>query len=148
MPIPGEPISPGRVPRTYADQEAYDWWTGTGGTAISLALFRSASSIVDEALIGAVYAVDTDSKPTDTRVANALSDAVCAQVEWMDATGDTSGVGDTIEVDSASIGSVSFSGQRRTNGPTRLPSGRNLAPAALAVLRVEGLLPVTVLSRG
>jgi hypothetical protein len=133
----------------YATQSDYDAWIDDpGSTTIATVVFRTASSIIDEALIGAVYATDpTTELPTDARVAEVLRDAVCAQVQWMDAEGDTTGLGGA-EVDSASIGSVSFSGQRSTQPPMRLPSGRQLSAAASAVLRVEGMLPAGVIVHG
>lgn len=131
--------------RIYATTTQYAEWAGDGATTTD-SLLRAASSIIDEALIGAIYATDDDGKPTVTKVATTIRDATCAQTQWMDAIGDTSGVGDVAEVDSASIGSVSFSGGRTSS--TTLKSGRTLAGTAAAILRVDGLLQPGVFTRG
>lgn len=115
---------------------------------ISDGLLAQASLVVDELVMGAVYVVDDDDMPTDTGVLEALSDATCAQAQWMDATGDTTGVGDVMEVESASIGSVSYSGAHRVAAVSRTASGRPVAAATIAVLRVAGMSPTGVIVYG
>lgn len=47
-------------------------------------LIRAASNLVREATMTDVYATDADGLPTDTAIADAMRDAVCAQVEnWV-----------------------------------------------------------------
>lgn len=109
---------------------------------ISDGLLAAASLVIDELAIGAVYDInDTTQLPTDTAVLETLRDATCAQAQWMDATGDTTGVGDVVEVESASIGSVSFTGRKHVASVGRTSSGRPVAPAAWAILRVAGFSP-------
>lgn len=137
------------VSPTYATTAEYDTYVGAGQPSVTDALLGRASGIIDELLIGARYAIDTATQmPTDPLVIAALVEATCAQAQWMDATGDTTGVGDVVEVDSASIGSVAFSGQSRASLPIRLPSGRLAAAGAFAALRVAGILPVGVIVHG
>ena len=66
-----------------------------------------AEAVVRRVLIAAVYDVDSSGLPTDTGVAAALRDAVCAVVEYRLATGDD-GTGDGGWT-SVSAGSVSMS---------------------------------------
>lgn len=108
---------------------------GAGG------LLARASEIVDEILIGAIYDTDTDGNPLDPAVAAALRDATCAQAMYLAATGDQTGA--LAQFGSASAGAVSFSRMDGTQAPTAYTS--RFAPAAVGVLRVAGLLPVTVL---
>lgn len=124
----------------YATQADYQDWAGdSSDTTISDRLLRQASRVVDELLFGAVYAVDSEDYPTDTTVRQALRDATCAQAEWMDAQGDTSGVGDVQTVDSASIGSVSYSGASTTSQTSTTASGATVAPSAVRELQGAGL---------
>ncbi len=125
----------------YATVEDYRSWLGEQSADVSDRLLRQASRIIDELLIGAVYDTDTDDYPTDPDVRQALTDATCAQAEWMDAAGDTAGTGDVQTVTSASIGSVSYSGQTTTSAGITT-TGASVAPAAARELRGAGLRPV------
>ena len=137
------------VTPVYATTAEYDTYVGAGQPAVAGALLARASGIIDELLIGARYAIDTATQmPTDPLVIAALVEATCAQAQWMDATGDTTGVGDVVEVDSASIGSVSFSGQSRATSASRTTSGAQVAAGAIRALRVAGVLPVGVIVHG
>lgn len=128
---------------------AAEYTAATGGGVVTDALLAQASGIIDELLIGAVYVVDEGTQiATDTATAELIRDATIAQAQWMDALGDTTGVGDTREVESASVGSVSFSGARRTSTVAYTSSGRAIAPGAVSILRVGGLLPVGVIVNG
>lgn len=98
-----------------------------------------ASSLVDEALIGAFYAVDASSNPTDADVIAAMRDATCAQVEWWEETGDELGAAG--QYSSVGIGSVSLV---RANSATTGQAPGLLCPRALGHLRVAGLYPVAV----
>jgi len=140
----------------YADLDDYKTWSGDTAADLPDALFARASSVVDEVLIGAVYAVDGDQQPTDTDVIDALRDATCAQVQWFDETGDTTGSGAGGElghITSASIGSASYS-IKNTGGGTdagatqTTPSGITIAPTVLSILRAAGLKPSGVLVYG
>lgn len=126
----------------YATLSDLTAWLGAtpDDTANATRLLTVASRRMDSVLIGAVYDVDDDGLPTDTDVAAVLRDAVCAQVEWWDETGDTSGTGAGGEWSSVSIGKVSLGAG---NGVAGTPTGRRYAPEALEILRVAGLLPVS-----
>lgn len=66
----------------YATAEALTAWLGYQPPANAEVLLTRASLVIDDLLVGVRYDVDGDSLPTDTDVAEALSDAVCAQVAW------------------------------------------------------------------
>lgn len=98
--------------------------------ANSAVLCARASADVDHALVGAIYDTDDDLLPTDPAVAEALRDAVCAQVAaWASAEPATPGP----------------AGRMRVVAP---PGERGLCAAAVAPLRLAGLLPVRAVSYG
>lgn len=98
-----------------------------------------ASDLLDEVLVGVFYDVDASEDPTDATVIAAFRNAVCAQVEWWEETGDE--LGGLEQFSSVGIGSVSLV---RANSATKgTPPGR-LCARALAYLRVAGLTPVAV----
>lgn len=134
----------------YATLAEYRDWLDDQTVDVSDALFARASEIIDEALIGAVYAVDTvTQKPTDTAELEAVRDATCAQVQWLLANGDTTGTGSDATYKTVSIGSVSLG--ERTNAvasSVTTVSGVPLAPGVVRVLRVAGLLPASVMTCG
>lgn len=101
-------------------------------------LLRQASVDVEQATKCAIYDVDTNGFPTDTAVRAAMRDAVCAQVEWWNETGDSLGV--TGQWGDVKIGSVSLGGRAGSAG-----TGGQLAANAAAILNNAGLLPGTVL---
>jgi hypothetical protein len=102
-------------------------------------LLIRASRLVDMLLVGAWYPVDDASMPTDLAHIAALRDATCAQVEWFDETGDSSGAATLIQ--SQTVGNVSFSRGYTGRGSVTGPSQR-YAPDALNYLRLAGLLPM------
>lgn len=140
----------------YANLDDYKTWSGDNTASITPALFARASGVVDEVLIGAVYVVDSDEKPTDPKVAGALKDATCAQAQWFDETGDTTGSsagGELGHITSASIGSASYSmknsaGGSDGTGVQTTASGIPIAPGVLSALRLAGLKPSGVLTYG
>lgn len=106
-----------------------------------------ASRRVDRALIGAIYDVDTDGRPTDLTIAAALRDATCAQALWWDELGDTTGSGALSEWGEVEIGQVRL----RRSGNSRGEAGANsplLCLAAEDFLRAAGLLPVHAIGSG
>lgn len=139
--------------RTYAATSDYDDIYGAGsaaGSGITDNALAEATITIDEVLIGAVYDVadigaDTN-MPTAPVVQDILRRAVCAQAYWSDEIGDTNGTGTVRAVQSASIGSVSWSGGSEAGLPGSAMttiSGRPVAASAYAVLRIAGLLPVS-----
>lgn len=127
------------MPRVYATPEQYTARPGARpvppGEDLA-ALLARASEDVDDALLTAVYEVDAEEMPTDPKVAAALADATCAQVEYVAMQGgdDTGAAG---QWDSVSIGPVAMSG--RKGGPTG--PAVDLGPRAHRALRRAGLLP-------
>ncbi|MFJ3867906.1 hypothetical protein [Streptomyces nigra] len=124
--------------RVYATSGDYAEFTGQTAPAGIERLLARASEDVDSALLSAVYSTDADGMPTEADVAAALRDAVCAQVEYQQETGDT-GTGAAGRWDSVSLGPVSLSG-RKDAAPG--PEALDLAPRAHRALRRAGLLEV------
>lgn len=135
----------------YATAGDYSTWSGDA-TVPSAALLARASSVVDEVLIGAVYAVDSAEQPTDSAAIEALRDATCAQVQWFIDQGDTAGIGaggELANVTSASILSASYTIDKGAAATAaRTLSGVQIAPGVLSVLRAAALLPVSVYVSG
>ncbi|MFD9863473.1 head-tail connector protein [Streptomyces alboflavus] len=123
--------------RPYATPEQLAAWLGAPAPADAVRLLARAGEDLDSALLTALYGVDDDGNPTDPRIAGALSDASCAQVEYWIASGDD-GTGAGGVWDSVSIGPVSLSGRSRTSSAT---AGVELAPRAVRELRRAGLTP-------
>lgn len=103
----------------------------------SLAL-RDASLAIDGLLIGAVYATDTDGKPTDQHVIDTLRDAVCAQAAFKpkgsNVPAEPGGKLAAVKVDKVS---KNFA----TNPTTGAVVEDVYSPQAVSILRIEGLIP-------
>lgn len=97
----------------------------------------SASKVVDEMLLTAVYDVDDDDLPTDAAVILALRDATCAQAEYARAAGDANSVG-AGAISSFSIGPVQVT-KGTPAGATRSPLPAHWSPAAYRELSQAGL---------
>lgn len=123
--------------RVYATPEQLTAWTGQPAPADAERLLTRASEDVDSALLAAVYATDSAGMPTDPEVTQALSDAVCALVEYRQEAGD-SGTGARDRWDSVSLGPASMSGRKNTGNR---PGGVDLGDRAERALKRAGLLP-------
>ncbi|MEH0470881.1 hypothetical protein QA943_18835 [Streptomyces sp. B21-097] len=123
--------------RVYATAEQLAEWTGKPAPQDAARQLARASEDVDSALLTAVYATDSAGMPTDPDVITALSDAVCALIEYRAETGD-SGTGARDRWDSVSLGPASMSGRRDTGNR---PGGVDLGDRAERALRRAGLLP-------
>ncbi|MFF4118966.1 hypothetical protein ACFY0P_36735 [Streptomyces sp. NPDC001714] len=123
--------------RVYATPEQLAAWTGQPAPTDAGRLLARASQDIDEALLTAVYCTDAAGMPTHSEVTQALSDAVCAQIEYWQETGDT-GTGAAGRWTSVSLGPVSLSGPR--GGPI-YPGAVDLADRAHRALNRAGLLP-------
>lgn len=114
----------------YADTDALTAWLPSDATVPADAerLLSRASELIDQTVL-ASYTVDDDGIPTDSGVAQALSDAACAQVEfWME-------VGEEHDIDGLA-GSQASAGSLNVHKPGRLPeNGR-----AMGILRQGRLL--------
>ncbi|QKW08044.1 hypothetical protein HUT18_18325 [Streptomyces sp. NA04227] len=130
--------------RVYATRDQFAAFIATNVPNNAEDLLVRASEIIDTAVMTAVYDVDEMGYPAEARIRAALAGAVCAQVEYMLATGEDGTV--TGEVwDSVSIGPVSLSGRQPTNEPQAI-NGVEVAPRAVRLLRLAALLPGTVTS--
>jgi hypothetical protein len=94
-----------------------------------------ASEALDIALIGAIYKVDADEMPTDPKVAGVFVRACCRQAQYEIANNDPAQVKD--QYTSSSVGGVSYGRAASATGRALPP----LAPRALAILQVAGVLP-------
>lgn len=124
-------------PGVYATVAQYRTVTKDQATpdAIVQTWLELASETLDVVLVGAVYATDDDSMPTDAIVIDAFMRACCRQAEFEAANNDPALVKD--QYTSTNVGGV---------GLTRAPSATHralppLAPRAAAILRVAGVLP-------
>ncbi|MFI5993162.1 hypothetical protein ACIBAC_15170 [Streptomyces sp. NPDC051362] len=123
--------------RVYATSADYTEWSGQAAPTGVERMLARASEDIDDALKTARYCTDSDGMPTEADVIDAVRDAVCAQVEFQQETGDT-GTGAAGRYDSVSLGPVSLSGRKDSAAG---PQGLDLAPRADRALRRAGLLP-------
>lgn len=128
---------PSPMPGVYATATQYTAWSGDTWTPSTLVIpaLRRASEILDMYLIGAVYATDADSMPTDAGVIDVFMRATCAQCQFVLANSDPAFV--KSQYSSVSMGGVS---------QARASSAQNqgvppLAPMAATILRTAGVLP-------
>jgi hypothetical protein len=121
---------------TVADYVAY---TAGSGVAVNQPrvgfLLPRASLVLDDALIGARYAVDPQGYPTDATLIDSLNKAVCEQVMFMLDMDDDTGV--KARMDQVSVGGLSFHRTAGTAGLAKIP----LAPMAKTFLHQCGALP-------
>jgi hypothetical protein len=129
------------LPGVYASVAQYRAWSGdtwTPGQRITVALQR-ASEQIDVALVAAVYRVDADGMPLDAFVAGKFAAATSAQAQYVIAVNDDANV--KREYSSTSVGGVSATRTAAMQGLALPP----IAPQALAILRVAGVLPAAPL---
>ena len=73
------------MPRIYATPEDLTDWTGKPAPANATSLLRSASVLVEDATLTAIYTVDRDGKPTQPAIRQAFLEATCEQAGfWAD----------------------------------------------------------------
>ena len=135
--VVASPPNPSPMPGVYASFPQYQEWSGDSCTPSSLVVtaLRRASEVLDMYLIGAVYATDADSMPTDAGVIDVFMRACCAQTQFMLAANDPAWI--KPQYSSVSMGGVT---------QTRASSAQNqgvipLAPMAAVILRTAGVLP-------
>jgi hypothetical protein len=129
------------LPGVYASVAQYRNWSGdqvTPAQRVSVALQR-ATEQMDVALVAAVYRVDADGMPLDAALANVLVRATSAQAQYIIAVNDDANV--KREYSSTSFAGVSAA---RAAGMQALALPP-IAPQALAILRVAGVLPAAPL---
>lgn len=125
--------------RVYATVSDYQTQTGdtyTPPARVTYLLGRASQSI-DRAMIGAVYAVDTNSMPTDPTDIDTFNRATVAQALFMRDIGDDSGAAARNEA--TTIGGVTV---RRATGTAAL-SLPPLGPQALEILHLESASPMS-----
>lgn len=124
----------------YATSEQLATWLGGTAPADASRLLARASELIDDVLLTAVYDVDPTGAPTDTATAQALADAVCAQVEFWAAGDEEDDVLGPLQ--GAAVGSV----QQQYGAGDNRATPMYLAPRAARVLRAAGLTGGRVVS--
>jgi hypothetical protein len=133
--------APVPVPGVYATVAQYQAWSGdtyTPAAMVTTKLAR-ASEQLDVALVAAVYRTDADGMPTDPALIAVLVRACSAQAQYLLAHNDDAGV--KREYSSTNVGGVSTT-RAVSMQALALPP---IAPQALAILRVAGVLPAAPL---
>jgi hypothetical protein len=129
------------APGTYATVSQYQAWSGDLLTPVQAVTtwIQRASEDIDLACIGAVYPVNPNGMPTDPYVIDVLSRACCAQVQFLIADNDPSGV-------KRQYSQTSVSGVSSTRVPARTALDMPpLCPRALSILHVNGVVPSAAL---
>lgn len=125
-------VTAGLTGRSYATTVQLADYLHTDAPANAAKLLEDATRALDDALLTAVYDVDSGGMPTDVLVQAAFAEAVCAIVEWWGETGDS--VGADGGWDSVSAGPVSLSRGSGSTGATPISVGA-LPPRAFSALR-------------
>lgn len=116
---------------TYATAEDYQMWTGVTPPADIDARLARASRRLDRLLVTAVYETGDNGAPSNSDVADAFRDAVCALTQALA----KAAANDDGHLTSVSAGSVSMT----RDGPNRVLTGDELPPDARDAL--SGLEP-------
>ena len=124
------------APGGYATEDQYRAWSGDFYTPqqIVTTMLQRAGEDIDNALVGAVYAVNANGMPTDAMVIGTFARACCAQCQFLLADNDVTGV--KRQYSSTSVGGVSTS---RVASMTALAMPP-LAPRAAQILHAAGVL--------
>ncbi|MFE4651535.1 hypothetical protein [Streptomyces sp. NPDC056707] len=125
----------------YATEAEFTVFLAPDGTpAQARRLLETASDLIDELLVGAVYGVDDQGNPSAPAIAAAFAKAVCYQAQYMTATGDETGA-------SANVSSISQGGLSLTRSLGSGTSGASRTPRysenAVGVLCTAGILPIS-----
>lgn len=124
------------APGVYATLSQYRAWSGdvwTPDQIVTVTLQR-ASEDIDNALIGAVYAVNANGMPTDAMAIDVFSRACCAQCQFLLADNDVTGV--KRQYTSMAAGGVTASRAPAMTAMVLPP----LAPRAAQILHTAGVL--------
>ena len=124
------------APGQYATVLQYQSWSGDTLTpeALVAVKLQRASEDIDNALIGAVYAVNANGMPTDAMTIDAFMRACCAQCQFLLAENDDAGI--KRQYSSTSMGGVTQSRAAAMTAMVLPP----LAPRAAQILHVAGVL--------
>ncbi|HEY1176987.1 MAG TPA: hypothetical protein VGF17_12585 [Phytomonospora sp.] len=130
--------------RVYATPEQLAAYTGQPAPADAEQLLARASRFLDaHALNTCVYDTGDDGMPTAPEVRDALREAVCVQVQWWDAVGDSTGAMGA-GWGSVSLGPVSLGRSVTDVSPNASPA-RQAAPEVRDILAA---LPPDVITLG
>ena len=133
---------PAPVYATLADLSSY-CAPDTAPSGVGARQLREASAQVDQMLLTAIYQTDSDEKPVDPRIAEALMNATCAQALHVHEYGDEVTIRESgIPV---SLGPLSLGGRRGSSsgGASDTPVW---APQSVAFLTGAGLIVGPVLT--
>jgi hypothetical protein len=100
-------------------------------------LLDRASEVVQELIIGALYATDADGNPTDPDLLAILRKAACIQAQYTLALADETGA-------MANVKQLTLADQTLIRGMSTTKGGSTpqISPNMLRVLRIAGLIPV------
>jgi hypothetical protein len=128
------------VARIYATSAEYQTYTGqTPPADIDQQLANASRMLVAEVVRLCWYEVDEDGYPSNSVVREAFRDAVCAQVEWWDEVGDSTGAAG-VGWGTVKLGSAQLSRSvTATSGAAS--TAREVAPKAWDALRSDDLTP-------
>ncbi len=118
-------------------QELAAWLDLTDPPAGASLALRDASLIVDDLLVGAVYATDADGRPTDPAVVEALRDATCAQAAHKPKGTNQPSEGGKV----ASVKVDKVSKTFATSPTTGAVVDDPVSSQAVSILRLAGLVP-------
>lgn len=138
--------------RIYATASDVQEWTGQAPPDNVVPLLRSASALVEEATMLAVYSVDKDGMPRRTADVDAFRDATCAQVAFWSANELDPASGELVEVGKRVASSKSIKGASVSYDAAdmarakqaRVDALTTLCAAAFQILRNEGLVSTVV----
>lgn len=127
----------------YATSGELATWTNSVAPTDAAALLRTASILVSQATLSAVYAVDDDGNATDQDVIDALRDATCAHAAALSANGiapaaGPAGVTGPVSASGIGSGSVTFAAPANAAGLAQSLL-TELAPEAAMILFQAGL---------
>ncbi|MFH8619165.1 hypothetical protein ACH4E8_29445 [Streptomyces sp. NPDC017979] len=126
--------------RIFATSAQYEQYTGSPAPADVGRLLAYASRLLESRVFRLCwYETDPDGYPSNPLVRSAFADATCAQAEWGEEVGDTTGAAG-VGWGSVSIGSVQLSRSVTAVSGDDAP-GRQIAPAVWDHLRSPDLTP-------
>lgn len=126
--------------RVYATSEQYETYTGATPPANVDQLLADASRTLEARVFRLCwYEVDDDGMPSDATVLQAFADAACAQAQWFDEVGDSTGAA------GAGWGSVKLGTAQMSRSVTDVSgaasAGREIAPKVWDALQGMDLTP-------
>lgn len=127
--------------RIYATTDAVERWMGEAPPENAEALLRRASTMVAHATRAAVYDTTPAGMPSDPDVAEAMEEAVCAQVAmWATAGVDPASATVSAQVSRSSIdgASVDYDTAMATAEQNKMRT--ELCPEAVEILTIAGLI--------